>query len=71
MGGGALATVHRLPPGARSTLASALHPAFLTAAIVAIGVWIVAVVGVKEVPLRRSLEEDVVAVGGPAGSPGE
>jgi EmrB/QacA subfamily drug resistance transporter len=55
--GGELGVVHRLPPALRETLADALHPAFLAAAIVGVGVWVIAVVGVKEVPLRRSLEE--------------
>ena len=48
---------HRLPPQLRVALADALHPAFLAAAVVAVLVWIVAVVGVKEVPLRRGFEE--------------
>jgi MFS family permease len=63
-----LGAVHRLPPGARSALASALHPAFLAAAVASLVVWVIALVGVKEVPLRRSLEEEVAAAGAPAGS---
>jgi hypothetical protein len=50
-------TVHRLPPALRSDLANALHPAFLAAACVAIAVWLIALVGVKEVPLRSGFED--------------
>src|SRR3989442_871939 len=50
--------VHRLPPVFRRDLANALHPAFLAAAIVAALVWVIAVVGVKEVPLRKGFDEE-------------
>src|SRR5215210_2216496 len=60
--------VHRLPPQARETVASALHPAFLAAAFVGALVWIVAVVGVKEVDLRESVD-DVAAGEAGAGAP--
>lgn len=56
--------VHRLPPALREALASALHPAFLAAAIVSLLVWVIAVVGVKEVPLRESVD-DIAAAGAP------
>jgi hypothetical protein len=49
--------VHRLPPNLRDDLARALHPAFLAAAGVSLLVWVIALVGVKEVPLRRSFED--------------
>src|SRR5207253_161569 len=49
--------IHRLPPVLRATFAAALKPAFLAAACVAGLVWIVAVLWVKEVPLRRSVDE--------------
>src|SRR5262245_31397265 len=49
--------VHRLPPRLRDDLASALHPAFLAAFFVALAVWVIAFLGVKEVPLRRGFEE--------------
>jgi EmrB/QacA subfamily drug resistance transporter len=49
--------VHRLPLAARIQLADALHPAFLTAACAAFVVWIVAIVGVKEVPLKRGFDD--------------
>jgi EmrB/QacA subfamily drug resistance transporter len=50
--------VHRLPPGLRLALAHALHPAFLAAAIVAVLVWIIALVGVQEVPLRKGFDDE-------------
>jgi hypothetical protein len=49
--------VHRLPLAARVELANALHPAFFAAACVSAAVWVVALVGVKEVPLRRGFED--------------
>jgi EmrB/QacA subfamily drug resistance transporter len=49
--------VHRLPPDLREALASALHPAFLAAAFAALAVWVIAVVWVREVPLRQSVDE--------------
>jgi EmrB/QacA subfamily drug resistance transporter len=63
-GGAEGVAVHRLPPALRGDLASALHPAFLAAACVAVLVWVIAVVGVKEVPLRSGFEDavDVAAV---------
>jgi EmrB/QacA subfamily drug resistance transporter len=66
--GGEAAPVHRLPPALRSALAGALHPAFLAAAIVSVVVWVIAVVGVKEVPLRQSLD-DVAAADAAAAAP--
>jgi EmrB/QacA subfamily drug resistance transporter len=51
------ATVHRLPPAARVALAHALHPAFLAAACAALGVWIVALVGIKQIPLKQGFED--------------
>jgi len=60
--------IHRLPPAARAGLANALHPAFLAAALVSLGVWVIAVVWVKEQPLRRSLDE-VAAVDAAAATP--
>jgi EmrB/QacA subfamily drug resistance transporter len=57
-------TVHRLPPALREGLANALHPAFLAAAIVSALVWVIAFIGVKEVPLRSGFEDasDIAAV---------
>lgn len=51
------ATVHRLPRELRVSLADALHPAFLAAAAAAFGVWIVALVGIKQVPLKRGFDD--------------
>ena len=51
------APVHRLPPALREALASALHPAFLAAAVVSACVWVIAFFGVKEVALRESVDE--------------
>jgi EmrB/QacA subfamily drug resistance transporter len=56
---GAGQAVHRLSPSARVALADALHPAFLVAACVSALVWVVAVVGVKEVPLKSGFEDAV------------
>jgi EmrB/QacA subfamily drug resistance transporter len=50
-----------LPPVLRERLADALHPAFLTAAGFAAGLLVVVVFGLREVPLRREVEESVVA----------
>ena len=60
--------IHRLPPAARTGLANALHPAFLCAALVSSLVIVIAVVWVKEQPLRRSLDE-VAAVDAAAATP--
>ena len=62
------AGIHRLPEAGRRGLAAAIHPAFLVAACVAVAVWVIAVVFVKEQPLRRSLDE-VSAVEASAGTP--
>jgi MFS family permease len=69
-GGGELGVVHRLPPALRESLADALHPAFLAAAIVSLAVLVIAVFGVKEVPLRESLDE-LSAVEAAAATPAE
>ena len=59
-GGTEAVAVHRLPPRLRDDLANALHPAFFAAFCVALIVWVVAFVGVKEVPLRRGFEDEPV-----------
>ena len=51
------ATVHRLPADARGALADALHPAFLVAACAGVGIWLVALVGLKQVPLKSGFED--------------
>jgi MFS family permease len=68
VGGSEGVGIHRLAPAARAGLANALHPAFLVAACVASGVWLIAVIWVKEQRLRRSLDE-VAAVDAAAGTP--
>ncbi len=66
-----LGTVHRLPPALRADLAAALKPAFLAAACVSALVFVVVVVGIRDVPLRRSVdeEEQVTAAELAAGTP--
>jgi len=49
--------IHRMSPALRAGLADALKPAFLAAAILSAVVWLIAVLGVKEVPLRRTVDE--------------
>jgi len=71
-GGEGAAAIHRLPEHLRAGLADALHPAFFAAACVAALVWVIAVLGVREVPLRRSLDEvsaAEAAAGAPAAAP--
>ncbi len=66
--GAELSVVHRLPPTLRVALAHALHPAFVAATIVAVLVWLIALLGVKEVPLRESLD-DIGPIEAAAGTP--
>jgi EmrB/QacA subfamily drug resistance transporter len=49
--------IHRLPEALRDDLAAAIKPAFFAATLVAVAVWVIAVLWVKEVPLRRSVDE--------------
>jgi EmrB/QacA subfamily drug resistance transporter len=61
--------IHRLPPAGRAALANALHPAFLSAAVVCALVFVISVLWIREVPLRRGLED--VAIGDePSPQPG-
>jgi EmrB/QacA subfamily drug resistance transporter len=53
--------IHRLPEHARRALADALQPAFLSAALVCGIVLCLVIFGIKEVPLRRGLEEPSLA----------
>ncbi len=57
------ATIHRLPPAGREALANALHPAFLLAALLCVLVFVISLLWVREVPLRRGLEETPPVVG--------
>jgi EmrB/QacA subfamily drug resistance transporter len=66
--GAEVSVIHRLPPSLRVALAHALHPAFVAATIVAVLVWLIALVGVKEVPLRESLD-DIGPIEAAAGTP--
>ena len=68
------AAIHRLPEHLRVALADALHPAFFAAVCASALAWVIAVVGVKEIPLRRSLDElspAEAAAGAPAAPPAE
>jgi hypothetical protein len=60
--------LHRLPPGLREGLAAALQPAFVAATCVGALVWLIALLGVKEVALRRSVD-DVATAEAAAGAP--
>jgi hypothetical protein len=61
--------IHRLPKEGRLALANALHPAFLAAATACGLVFVISVLWVREVPLRRGLED--VAIGDePSPQPG-
>jgi hypothetical protein len=53
--------IHRLPAAGRLALAHALQPAFLSAAVLCGFVFLISLLWVREVPLRRDLDE--VAVG--------
>jgi EmrB/QacA subfamily drug resistance transporter len=61
VGGSGAELVHRLPPGLRDDLASALQPAFLAAAVLCLVVLVVVIFGIREVPLRKGLEEPTLA----------
>ncbi len=70
--GGAAGAIHRLSPALRKALADAIHPAFLAAAVVSLLVFVIALLGVKEVPLRRTLDDPgaaEAATGAPATTP--
>jgi EmrB/QacA subfamily drug resistance transporter len=61
--------VHRLPPNLREGLADALHPAFLAASALCVVTWVIVLLWLKEVPLRKGLEETTVEPGSPGVSP--
>jgi EmrB/QacA subfamily drug resistance transporter len=48
--------IHRLPQAGRVALANALHPAFLSAAVVCALVFVISLLWIREVPLRHELE---------------
>jgi MFS family permease len=68
VGGSENVGIHRLPLAARAALAAAIRPAFAVAACASACVWLIAVIWVKEQPLRRSLDE-VSAADAAAGTP--
>jgi MFS family permease len=57
---GRATAIHRLPQAGRVILANALTPAFLAAALLCVVVFIVSLLWVREVPLRKGVEEEVV-----------
>ena len=66
--------IHRLPEHLARRLADALQPAFFVGVCAAALTWVIAVVGVRELPLRRSLDEispAEAAAGAPAAPPAE
>jgi hypothetical protein len=63
------ATIHQLPPAGREALANALQPAFLLAAVLCVLVFVISLLWVREVPLRRELEEEAPLVVGDETSP--
>ena len=65
------ASLHRLPERARVALADALHPAFLAAALVCVIVFFLVLFWVKEVPLRKRLDEPTPAAELAEGGGGE
>ena len=72
-GGEGIVAIHRLPPALRQALAGALKPAFLVATLIALVVWVIAAICVKEMPLRRSVDgvagaEAAAATPNPGGS---
>jgi EmrB/QacA subfamily drug resistance transporter len=54
--------IHRLPQAGRVILAQALRPAFFAAAILCVLVFVISLLWVREVPLRKGIEEEA-AVG--------
>jgi EmrB/QacA subfamily drug resistance transporter len=61
--------LHRLPPNLREALSDALHPAFLAASGLCVVVLVIVAVWLKEVPLRRELEETPVEPAAASASP--
>jgi len=52
--------IHRLPPAGRVALSHALHPAFLAAALLCALVFVISILWVREVPLRKGFGEEPV-----------
>src|SRR5207249_2549114 len=51
------AVIHRLPQAGRADLAHALRPAFLLAVVLCGLVFLISLLWVRELPLRRGIEE--------------
>ena len=51
--------IHRLPLAGRVALANALHPAFLAAAALCVLVFVISLLWVREVPLRRGYGDEI------------
>ena len=57
---GEATVIHRLPLAGRVALADALHPAFLAAAGLCALVFVISLLWVREVPLRKGVEDEPV-----------
>jgi EmrB/QacA subfamily drug resistance transporter len=63
------AVIHRLPLAGRIALAGALKPAFASAAILCVLVFLISLFWVREVPLRSGMEEEIVVGDEPSPQP--
>ena len=63
------ASVRRLTPGLRDALAEAMQPAFMAAAALAVVIFVVVLLGLREVPLREDFEEDATPAAPEARTP--
>jgi EmrB/QacA subfamily drug resistance transporter len=61
--------VHRLPPALREALAHALHQAFLAASALCLVTLVIVAFWLKEVPLRRELDEPTAEPASPGVAP--
>jgi EmrB/QacA subfamily drug resistance transporter len=61
--------IHRLPQAGRVILAQALRPAFLAAAILCVLVFVISLLWVREVPLRKGIEEEATVADEPSLQP--
>jgi hypothetical protein len=61
--------VHRLPPALREALAHALHQAFLAASALCLVTLVIVAFWLKEVPLRRDLDEPTAEPASPGVAP--
>jgi EmrB/QacA subfamily drug resistance transporter len=63
------ASVRQLPPNLRDALAEAMQPAFLSAAALAVLIFMIVLFGLREVPLRDDFEEEPTAAVPEASAP--